>query len=296
MKRCDRCQRTGNISKRSEISLNSILEVELFDVWEIDFMGSFPPSFSNEYILVAVDYVSKWVEAVALPTNYGKVVIDFLKKNIFTRFSTPRAIINDGGKHFCSRQFEQLLTKYCVKHRVVIAYHPQTSGQVEVSNRTAFKTPIGMSPYRLIFGKVCHLPLEIKHYVYWTTKKLNLDLKAAGEKRLLQLNELDELRMEAYKNSRLYKECTKKWHDMHIHRHEFIVGQNLLLYNFRLKLFPGKLRLRWSGPCTITQVFSYVAVEITHGGKGTFKVNGQGLKHYRSSDFSNEKSTIHLKP
>lgn len=135
VKRCDRCQRTGNISRKNEMPLKSILEVELFDVWGIDFMGPFPSSFSNQYILVAVDYVSKWVEAVALPTNDAKVVIGFLKKHIFTRFGTPRAIISDGGKHFCNRQFEQLLSKYGVKHCVATPYHPQTSGQVEVSNR-----------------------------------------------------------------------------------------------------------------------------------------------------------------
>lgn len=135
VKRCDRCQRTGNISRMNEMPLNSILEVEIFDVWGIDFMGPFLPSFSNQYILVAVDYVSKWVKAVALPTNDAKMVIGFLKKYIFTRYSTPRAIISDGGKHFCNRQFEQLLSKYGVKHRVTTPYHPQTCGQVEVSNR-----------------------------------------------------------------------------------------------------------------------------------------------------------------
>lgn len=94
--------------------LNYILEVEIFDVWGIDFMGSFPPSYSNQYILVAVDYVSKWVEAVALPTNDAKVVIEFLKKYIFTRYGTPRAIISDGGKNFINSQLEKLLNKYGV--------------------------------------------------------------------------------------------------------------------------------------------------------------------------------------
>ncbi|XP_022852629.1 uncharacterized protein LOC111374214 [Olea europaea var. sylvestris] len=98
-------------------------------------MGPFPPSYSNQYILVAVDYISKWVEAIALPTNDTKVVIEFLKKYIFTRYGTPRAIISDGGKHFINLQLVQLLNKYGVKHKVATPYHPQTNGQVEVLNR-----------------------------------------------------------------------------------------------------------------------------------------------------------------
>ncbi|XP_073018095.1 uncharacterized protein [Primulina eburnea] len=125
----------GNISRRHELPLNSILVCEIFDVWGIDFMGPFPVSFGNKYILVVVDYVSKWVEAVACKTNDSKVVIQFLKKNIFSRFGTPRAIISDGGTHFCNPQFDILLAKYGVRHKVATPYHPQTSGQVEVSNR-----------------------------------------------------------------------------------------------------------------------------------------------------------------
>ncbi|KAL5570992.1 hypothetical protein UlMin_020589 [Ulmus minor] len=98
-------------------------------------MGPFPSSFSNQFVLVAVDYVSKWVEVVALPTNDSRVVIQFLKNNIFTRFGTPRAIISDMGSHFCNKQFDSLLSKYGVTHRVATPYHPQKSGQVEVSNR-----------------------------------------------------------------------------------------------------------------------------------------------------------------
>nr|XP_009799454.1 PREDICTED: uncharacterized protein LOC104245533 [Nicotiana sylvestris] len=117
--------------------MNPIQEVEVFDVWGIDFMGFFVSSYCNKYILFAVDYDSKWVEAAALPTNDAKGVIGFLRKNIFIRFSTPRAIatINDEGTHFCNRAFGKLLEKYDVRNKVATPYHPQTSGQVEVSNR-----------------------------------------------------------------------------------------------------------------------------------------------------------------
>ena len=108
--------------------------IELFDVWGIDFMGPFMSSHGMKYILVAVDYVSKWVEAISLANNEGKSVTTFLKKNIFSRFATPRTIISDGGSHLCNRLFKVLLEKYGVLHNVATPYHPQTSGQVEVLN------------------------------------------------------------------------------------------------------------------------------------------------------------------
>ncbi|XP_070045350.1 uncharacterized protein [Nicotiana tomentosiformis] len=116
VKNCDECQLMRNISRRHEIPMNPIKEVEVFDVWGIDFMRPFVRSYNNKYILVAVDYVSKWVEVVALPTNDAKIVIGFLRKNIFTRFGTPRAIISDGGTHFCNRAFAKLLEKYGIRH------------------------------------------------------------------------------------------------------------------------------------------------------------------------------------
>ena len=123
------------ISKRDMMPLSPILEIELFDVWGIDFMGPFPNSIENQYILVAVDYVSKWVEAIPSRTNDNKVVIKFLKENIFSRFETPHAIISDNGTHFCNRSFEAHMRKYAITHKLSTPYHPQTSGQVEVSNR-----------------------------------------------------------------------------------------------------------------------------------------------------------------
>ncbi|NHN22266.1 transposase family protein, partial [Bacillus amyloliquefaciens] len=100
IKTCDRCQRVGNISRRNEMPLNFMLEVEIFDVWGLDFMGPFIPSLGNVYILMAVDYVSKWIEASALPRCDAQSVAKFLGKNIFCRFGIPRVIITDGGSHF----------------------------------------------------------------------------------------------------------------------------------------------------------------------------------------------------
>jgi len=98
-------------------------------------MGPFPSSFGHQYILLAVDYVSKWVEVIPYKTNDNKVVVKFLKENIFSRFGTPRTIISDNGTHFCNRTFEVLMRKYAITHKLSTPYHPQTSGQVEVSNR-----------------------------------------------------------------------------------------------------------------------------------------------------------------
>ncbi|XP_070049687.1 uncharacterized protein [Nicotiana tomentosiformis] len=171
VKSCDECQRTGNKSLRHEMPVTTIQEVEVFDIWGIDFMGPFVSSYGYKYILVAVDYVSKWVEAVALPTNDAKGVTSFQKKNIFTRFGTPRAIISDGGTHFCNRAFVHLLEKYGVRHKVATSYHPQTSGQVEVSNKeiksvltkTVQQGLIGRRSWMIHYGRTAqHSKLQMR--------------------------------------------------------------------------------------------------------------------------------------
>ena len=125
----------GNISTRHEMPLHGILVVQLFDVWGIDFIGPFPSSFGNLYILLAVDYVSKWVKAAACPKNDVNTVVGFLQRNILSRFGAPRTIISDGGSHFANKVFEKVMSRYGIKHIMSLDYHPQKNGQVEISNR-----------------------------------------------------------------------------------------------------------------------------------------------------------------
>ncbi|GJY55583.1 reverse transcriptase domain-containing protein, partial [Tanacetum coccineum] len=190
-----------------------------------------------------------------------------------------------------------VMLKYGVTHRLSTAYHPQTSGKVEVSNRglkrilertvgenraswsdklddalwafrTAFKTPIGCTPNKLMYEKVCHLPIELEHKAYWALKHCNYDLLTAGDHRKVQLN---ELRDQAYENSLIYKEKTKRIHDSKIKNRVFNVGDRVLLFNSRLKIFSSKLKTRWSGLFTITRVFPYGTVELSQTDRPNFK-------------------------
>nr|GEU79878.1 reverse transcriptase domain-containing protein [Tanacetum cinerariifolium] len=299
IKTCDICQRQGIISQRDEMPQNSIQVCEIFDIWGIDFMGPFPSSKGNKYILVAVDYLSKWVEAKALPTNDARVVVKFLK-SLFSRFGIPRAIISDRGTHFCNDQFTRIMIKFGVTHRLATAYHPQTCGQVEISNhglrrilertvgknctswsdklddalwafRTAYKTPIRCTPYKLVYEKSCHIPIELEHRAYWALKHVNFALKTA--------------------------ERTKKLHDSKIKICIFNVSDQVLLFNSCLKIFSGKLKTRWSGPFTITRVFPYGTIELSQPNGPNFKVNGHRVKHNFSGDVpSNVSPNLHTFP
>jgi hypothetical protein len=147
--------------------------------------------------------------------------------------------------------------------------------------RTAFKAPIGLTPFQLVYGKSCHLLVELEHKAYWALKYFNFDQTTAGEKRKIQLHELEELRLKAYEYSRIYKARMKLYHDKKLVKKAFSPGQYVLLFNSRVKLFPGKLKSKWSGPFRVKDVRPYGAVEIEDPmKKENWVVNGQRLKLY----------------
>nr|GFB21446.1 reverse transcriptase domain-containing protein [Tanacetum cinerariifolium] len=243
----------GKISQRDEMSQNEIQVCEIFNVWGIDFMGPFPSSKGNKYILVAVGYLSKWVEAKALPTNDARVVVKFLK-SLFSQFGTPKAIISDRGTHFCNDQLTRIMSKYGVTHHLSTAYHPQTSGQVEVTN--------------------CGLKRILK--------------RTMGENRALWSDKLKDALWAFRTAFKTSVGCTpyrtKKLHDEKIKNRIFNVGDQVLLFNSRLKIFSGKLKSRWSGPFTISEIYPYGTAKLVHLDGCNFKVNCHRLKHYHGGD------------
>jgi transposase InsO family protein len=311
---CPECQRTRNISQRNYMPLRYNLQIDLFDVWGIDFMGPFRNSHAFEHILIMVDYVSKWVEAIPCRKASTEESIAMSKSMIFPRFGTPRILISDGATHFTGNNFKKCLSKLGIEHRLSTTYHPQTNRQAETSNRqlksilnktiekggkdwsnkldgalwayqTVFETPIGMTPYQFVYGKACHLPVELEHKAYWAIKEMSLDLDAAVVKRRIQISELEYMRLKAYENASIYKERIKRWYDKRLKKKEFKEGDKVLLYNSRFKTFgKGKLQSKWDGPYVVHSVLSSGEVTIMDVKGDQFMVNGQRIKVYYEPD------------
>nr|GEX91792.1 reverse transcriptase domain-containing protein [Tanacetum cinerariifolium] len=227
-------------------SLNKVTHQDPSTLWFADFANYHAGKF-----IFKVDYLSKWVEAKALPTNDARVVVKFLK-SLLSRFGTPKAIISDRGR----------------------SYQPWTEAN---PRKDGWRKP-------LVYENSCHLPLELKHKAFWALKHANFDLKTAGDHRKLQLNELSKHRDQAYENSLIYKERTMKLHDAKIKNRIFNVGDQVLLFNSRLKIFSGKLKSRWSGPFTISEVYPYGTAKLVQTDGFNFKVNCHRLKHYHGGD------------
>lgn len=218
-------------------------------------------------------------------------MVKFLKENIFSRLEMPREIISDGGSHFCNKPVAALIRKYGIIHKLSIPYHPQTNGQVELANReikrilektvrsnrkdwslrlvyalwayrTAYKTILGTSPYRIIFGKPCHLPMEVEHKAYWVIRRINENMNEVGLNRKLQINKFEEIRNKSFENVKVSKLHMKELHDKHINRKILQIGQRVLLYDSKFHTLLGKLKSRWIGPFKICSISSHGVCEI----------------------------------
>ncbi|RDX75982.1 hypothetical protein CR513_44064, partial [Mucuna pruriens] len=278
---CDKCQKVGMaITRRHEMPQQPILFCKVFDVWGIDFMGPFSVSNGYSYILLVVDYVSRWVKAIATKTNDAKVVVDFLKSNILCRFGVSKALTSDQGSHFCNRAMSSLLHKYGVMPRIATAYHPQTNGQAEVFNKEIKKTLQKMTnPNRKDRSQLLEDALWAHRIANQTPLGILPSTSGARAQSLLGCQTVQPGLRPSGQQRKICKQKVKQFHDQQILRKEFRVSQKVLMFNSRLKLITGKLCSIWEGPFVITNVFPYCVVELKdEHTNNTFQVNGHQIK------------------
>nr|GEV55804.1 hypothetical protein [Tanacetum cinerariifolium] len=261
-------------------------------------------SYSNN--VLTESYKGAWSE-MRWHKSFDNVTADHLEDIM----ASP--LMRERGTHFCNYQIEKAMKRYRVVHRFSTAYHPQINGQVKNTNwaikyilektignnrkdwsyklddalwafRTAFKTPLETTPFRIIYGKACHLLIELKHKAYWAIKNCNLYLMKAGENQFLQINELDEMTLDAYESSISYKERTKRWHNKRIKApNNYERGDKVLLFNLHLRMFPKKLKSRWYGPFSICKDMKNGVIELYNEDGNEFIVNKQRVKPYQKS-------------
>eukprot|EP00253_Pinus_taeda_P005173 PITA_05173 len=278
---CDRCQRMGRPTPRDEMPLQPQVTLEPFEKWGMDFVGPInPPSRQKSYIILCTDYLTKWAETKAIKATTKEKVAEFLRENIFYKFGYPRELVIDQGSQFTSNLIEGLLAHHKIKNRTSTPYHPQANGQVEVTNRalegiltkvvsssrkgwayhlveatwaynTTWKTTTSFTPYELVYGKRALLSIEFEYNTLRMAAQLDLDRSHAQQERLMQLNGLDEHRMQALLHSEVIQLQRKVWHDRHLNGKQFHPGDWVLLYDSRHKDFKGKLRTRWLGPYAV---------------------------------------------
>eukprot|EP00253_Pinus_taeda_P013985 PITA_13985 len=248
---CDRCQRMGKPTPRDEMPLQPQVTLEPFEKWGMDFVGHInPPSRQKSYIIVCTDYLTKWAETKVIKAAIEEKVAEFLRENIFYKFGYPRELVTDQGSQFTSNFIEYLLSHHKIKHRTSTPYHPQANGQVEVTNRalegiltkvvsssrrdwedclveatwaynTTWKTTTSFTPYELVYGKRALLSIEFEYNTLRMAAQLDLDLSHAQKERLMQLNGLDEQRMQALLHSEVIQLQRKVWHDRRLNEKQF---------------------------------------------------------------------------
>jgi hypothetical protein len=278
---CDSCQRMGKPLPIDEMPLKPQVHIDPFEKWALDFIGPInPPSKGKHYILVYTDYVTKWVEAKALVRAIEQLVVNFLFEEIFVRFGVLREIVIDQGEQFNSKMVKDLARKYQIKHQKSTPYHPQANGQVESTNKTleaimtkivqinrkdwsdklqealwaykiTWKNSIGFTPYQLVYGKQVLLPIEFQLHTFKLATDLGIDLSEAQKERIMQLNQLEEMRQASFEHKILIQQQRAHWHDKYIKKKQFKIGDYDLLFDSKFKDFRAKFTTHWLGPYEI---------------------------------------------